>query len=167
MVLPILKEIRTYLHQLLLLGLQRTSNINVDYLANLIIKAHLAKLANIERQLQSLQETIHAFLLKEDLPLQEFLLKVTRMYKYLELNDHLLNKKKDGYLLPIDIIGTLRSDYIPVPNFEAFCIGANGWVTDSGFIGATLYYITSFQNLNNKSMLNTQDAPISTHKATH
>ena len=166
-VLPILKEIRTYLHQLLLLGLQRTSNINVDYLANLIIKAHLAKLANIERQLQSLQETIHAFLLKEDLPLQEFLLKVTRMYNYLELTDHLLKKKKHSYLLPIDIIGTLRSDYIPVPDFEAFCIGANGWVTDSGFIGATLYYITSFQNLNNKSMLNTQDAPISTHKTLH
>ena len=147
---PILREIRLYLRQLLLLGLQRTSSINLDYLANLTIKAHIAKLANIERQLQSLQETIRGFLLKEDIPLQEFLSKITRIYNFIELAQQLLIGKKHPYLTPIDIIGAIRSEYIPVPDFEAFCIGTSGWITDSGFVGVTLYYINNYTIFSSK-----------------
>ena len=135
----VLNEIFIFLEQQTMLGIHKTSVFNVEQLSSLIINAHVAKLVAIERQLQGLREILNKYLNKEDLPLNEYLLRITRIWNYAQAAKCIIEGKSH----PLDrweAIGVQRSQYKTVPNFDAIPMTAFGWISDSGYVGATVLF---------------------------
>lgn len=138
-----LEEIDALLHRLALQGLQRMSRASTDELAALGQTAHNAGLVTIERDLARLATHLGRALDRD--PLFE-MTTFEDTHNRIWLTARRARARLAAGELPaqmLDLIGVARRTYeaIPAP-LDLQALGADGWVSDSGFVGITVYYAT-------------------------
>lgn len=133
-------KIDRLLYRLGVQGLQRMSEASADELRALIQVAHNASLIRIERELEKINTYTRQYLDRDPL---------FRMSAYMDAINRvwLLNRaarkaraRGERPKEMLDLIGEARRVYAPVGEpLELQPLAASGWVTDTGFVGVTLY----------------------------
>ena len=126
-------------------GSQRISHTTLEWLNTLIIRVHTHKLIKIEKSLKKLQTTFVRYLEKSVVDDSVNLLSVlTEIHNYILLTRYLLDQNSNHPYLPtIAILGQARSEYFPVDDIkQCLLLGIAGWISDSGMVGVTAYFIT-------------------------
>ncbi|MCB9550356.1 MAG: hypothetical protein H6705_00280 [Myxococcales bacterium] len=135
-----LDAIDALLHRLALQGLQRMSRQSADELQALAQTAHSAGLITIERDLARL--TTHLGRALDRDPLFDpaaFADAHNRIWLVARAARARL-ARGEGPAAMTDLIGLARRAYEPHPALEVQALGADGWVSDSGFVGVTVWY---------------------------
>ena len=137
-----LTEIKQFLESLVQTGLQRVSQATLEWINALVIKSRIAKLINIEKELKKLSSLLIRYFQKSpDLKFHDFLNSLSKTYNYMTLATGLLQDGTHPILSPVEIFGQARSEYIPASNRDAFCLGVRGWISETGFVGVTAYFL--------------------------
>lgn len=136
--------IDAWLHGLGLQGLQRISRASLDAVGALSQTAHNAGLVTIERELNRMATLIERALSRDPLfDMQAWQATVNRIW----LINRRARARFEAGELPddmLDLIGVLRRSYAPVDDaLELQALGADGWVSDTGFVGVTVHYLGS------------------------
>lgn len=128
-------------------GLQRCSQATLEWLNALVIKTRVNKLIILEKELKRTTEVVVKYLQKSpDLRFNDYLRQLTRLTNVLNLTRRLLAGKPHPHLSPIEIIGQVRSEYRQIPDIQAAqCLGVQGWVSETGFVGVTAYFVQTDQ----------------------
>ena len=136
-----LQEIQDFLESLVQSGLQRISQATLEWTTALVIKARISKLINLEKELKRLSDLLIRYIQKNpDIKSSEFLNRLSRIQNLIYLTKYIL-KEPHPTLHPIEIIGTARTEYLPRDNIVAQTLGIKGWISDTGFVGITAYFI--------------------------
>ncbi len=130
------------LHRLGLQGLQRMSRASVDELGALAQTAHNAGLITIERELNRLTTLVERALGRDPLfDMHDWQATVSRIW----LLTRRSRRRFEGGALPEQmrgLIGVARRSYELLDEaLELQALGADGWVSDTGFVGVTVYYV--------------------------
>lgn len=145
-----LAEIKQFLESLVQTGLQRVSQATLEWINALVIKSRIAKLINIEKELKKLSSLLIRYFQKSpDLKFHDFLNSLSKTYNYMTLATGLLQDGTHPILSPVEIMGQSRSEYIPASNRDAFCLGVHGWISETGFVGVTAFFLSDKPQKNN------------------
>ncbi|MFW9993876.1 MAG: hypothetical protein ACFFD4_17660 [Candidatus Odinarchaeota archaeon] len=139
-----LDSVQSMVINLVTQGLQRCSPATLERLNDLEIKTQIAKLANINKEIKKLRENIKSYLDKSVLfDIRNYKYRLNQLVNYHELCKNLIEGKKVNHpeVTPVTVIGKFRSEYIPEEDTVAQCLGMRGWLTDTGFIGCSGYYL--------------------------
>lgn len=133
-----------WLHRMGLQGLQRTSRASVDALGALAQTAHNAGLVSIERELNRLGTLVERALNRDPLfEMQAWQATVNRIW----LVNRRARARFEAGELPDDmrdLIGVARRSYAPADGpLDLQALGADGWVSDTGFVGVTVHYMAA------------------------
>lgn len=129
------------LHRLGVQGLQRMSAASADELAALGQTAHNAGLYAIERELTRLSTLVQRALGRD--PLFEMAAYQATINRVWLINRRARARFAEGTLPEdmSDLIGVARRSYTPIDEpLELQALGADGWVSDTGFLGLTIHY---------------------------
>lgn len=139
-------KIDAYLTRLGLQGLQRMTASSLDELQALEQTAHNAALVNIERQLQALRTYVQRYIDADPLfKMKEYTQAINRVWL---LNQHTRRRHAQGQTPHelLDVVGELRRSYELLDEpLILQPVGASGWITDTGFTGATVYFYVDGQ----------------------
>ncbi|MEZ4322807.1 MAG: hypothetical protein R3F61_35395 [Myxococcota bacterium] len=121
-------------------GLARLSSATVTELSALVQTAHNAGMVKVERELETLSTQVQRYLDRDPLfHMDRYLDVVSRTW----LLNGAARKAFDTGLDPADLkalLGEARRTYELQPEpIEVQAMGAQGWVTDSDFVGITVY----------------------------
>lgn len=122
-------------------GLAQTSGATLDQLDALTISLHNARLPRLERLAQSIRTQVAEYQAKTpnfdpaeySRMVAEAGLLATALKEKLSENNH-------SDLLLRELAGEVRSVYVEVGTLEVQCLGAEGWRSDSGYVGVTLFF---------------------------
>jgi hypothetical protein len=122
-------------------GLQRMSPSSQDELKALEQIAHNAALVSIERQIETLATHIERYLDKDPLfSIADYMATLNRIW----LLCHMARKRHAAGETPdqmTDVIGEMRRSYADVLlPIIVQPLGASGWVTDTDFVGISIYF---------------------------
>lgn len=137
-----LDAVDALLHRLGLQGLQRMSRASVDELGALAKTAHNAGLITVERELNRLVTLLERALDRDPLfEMGGWQGAINRIW----LLSRQVRRRFEGGALPedmLDLIGAARRSYAPVDGpLDLQALGADGWVSDTGFVGVTVHYV--------------------------
>ncbi|MBU1431825.1 hypothetical protein KKF91_14890 [Myxococcota bacterium] len=128
------------LYRLSVQGLQRITQASADELRALSQTAHNASLVRIERELEKINTYTQQYLARDPL---------FRMSAYMDAINHvwLLNRAARRAVAAetpsealVEVLGAPRRVYSPVAEpLDLQPLAAEGWVTDTGFVGVSLY----------------------------
>lgn len=122
-------------------GLQRMSRSSTDELKALEQLAHNAALISIERQIEILGTLVERYLDKDPLfRSDEYMATINRVWLLTSMarKRHAAGQTPDQM---IDLLGEARRSYEDVSeNLVVQPLGASGWVTDTDFVGVTIYF---------------------------
>lgn len=122
-------------------GLQRMSRSSADELKALEQLAHNAALISIERQIETLGTLVERYLDKDPLfKTDEYMATINRVWLLTSMarKRHAAGQTPDQM---IDLLGEARRSYEDISdNLVVQPLGASGWVTDTDFVGITIYF---------------------------
>jgi len=122
-------------------GLQRMSRSSSDELKALEQTAHNAALITIERQIETLSTHVERYLDKDTLfRADEYMATINRVWLLTSMarKRHAAGQTPDQM---IDVIGEARRSYLDLDApLVVQPLGASGWVTDTDFVGITVYF---------------------------
>lgn len=153
------------LHRLGLQGLQRMSRASADELGALGQTAHNAGLITIERELNRLTTLLTRALERDPLfDMHDWQATQSRIWMLARR----ARARFEAGALPDDmlgLIGVARRSYAPVDGpLELQALGADGWVSDTGFVGVTVHYAAEdgalYQAVNARPTLHFGDDPV-------
>ena len=149
-----LDKIRNWFNRLFLHGVQRVSKDNVEELQALSITAHSVKVARLERDIQSMKKIFELYLKKD--PTFSFT-RLTSTLARISLANKTIRDYKEGKDLPVKLIKLLTGVKQEKEEFNliiAQTLGTSGWMTDSGYVGVTVY----LYDLTNKRIITATNA---------
>ena len=131
-------------------GTQRISQTTLEWLNTLIIRAHTHKLIKIEKSLKKLQTIFLKYLEKSVADdTTTFLSLLTEIHNFIMLTKFILDNPQHPYLPAVAILGQARSEYFSVNDInQCLLLGIEGWISDTGMVGVTAYFITFDKNEN-------------------
>ncbi|MCU0654366.1 MAG: hypothetical protein MUF64_03465 [Polyangiaceae bacterium] len=122
-------------------GLQRMSRSSSDELKALEQLAHNAALITVERQIETLATHVQRYLDKDPLfRIEDYMATINKVWLLTSMarKRHAAGQTPDQM---IDVIGEARRSYV---DLEAPLVvqplGASGWVSDTDFVGITVYF---------------------------
>jgi hypothetical protein len=122
-------------------GLQRMSPSSQDELKALEQIAHNAALVTIERQIETLATHVERYLDKDPLfSIADYMATLNRIWLLCNMarKRHAAGETPDQML---DVIGEMRRSYNDVAEpIVVQPLGASGWVTDTDFVGISIYF---------------------------
>lgn len=120
-------------------GLAQTSRATLDQLDALTISLHNARLPRLERLAQTIRTQVAEYQAKSpNFDPAEYGRLVAEAGL---ISSALHNKLENPSELSLrELAGEVRSSYLEVEALEVQCLGAEGWRSDSGYAGATLYF---------------------------
>ncbi len=136
-----LDSIDRLLVRLGLQGLQRMTATSVTELQALEQTAHNAALVNVERQLNLLQTYVQRYLDKDPLfNMGQYAGTINRLW-LLNLAARRSFEQGQAPSAMIDVLGEARRSYTTVERpLMLQPLGASGWVSDTDFVGVTIYF---------------------------
>ncbi|MBR4731553.1 MAG: hypothetical protein IK081_02190 [Lachnospiraceae bacterium] len=132
-----LADLRIFLEDLLMAGSARLSTETPLGLERLALRAHNAKLPDLEEKLRVLAESVAGYLgRKAKITASDLMRKIAECYGLTERMENMIAGGKSVYSLA----GTFRSDYVDVPELLLHGVGMRAFESASGYAGKTLYF---------------------------
>ena len=132
-----LADLRIFLEDLLMAGSARLSTETPLGLESLALRAHNAKLPDLEEKLRVLAESVAGYLgRKAKITASDLMRKIAECYGLTERMENMIAGGKSVYSLA----GTFRSDYVDVPELLLHGVGMRAFESASGYAGKTLYF---------------------------
>ncbi len=122
-------------------GLAQTSHATLDRLDALTISLHNARLPRLERLAQTIRTQVAEYQARTasfDPPEYGRVVSEAGLIA-LALKEKLGEAGNSSFLLR-ELAGEVRSTYVEVGALEVQCLGAEGWRSDSGYAGVTLFF---------------------------
>ena len=121
-------------------GLQRLTWASVVDLRALAKTAHNGGMIRVERELEALATWVARYIDRDPLfTLEAYMACINRVFL---LNTHIRQRRATGELPPsmVDVLGQARRTYTPrAEPLHLQSVGASGWVTDTGYVGVTVF----------------------------
>ncbi len=133
----LLAAVETLLKEGLLLGLSRVTQSMAVRFEQMAIEAHGAGLPYFEKELRALHSDLNLFLNKD----AGFAREMTRK-RWARLLNLVLVLKQHPDSPKNRYVAQNRSDYRQVPRLQLTGMGANPWMTSSGYLGVSYYFYT-------------------------
>ena len=132
-----LADLRIFLEDLLMAGSARLSPETPLGLERLALRAHNAKLPDLEEKLRVLAESVAGYLgRKAKITASDLMRKIAECYGLTERMENMIAGGKSVYSLA----GNFRSDYVDVPELLLHGVGMRAFESASGYAGKTLYF---------------------------
>ncbi len=132
-----LADLRIFLEDLLMAGSARLSPETPLGLERLALRAHNARLPDLEEKLRVLAESVAGYLGRNaKITASDLMRKIAECYGLAERMESMIAEGKSVYSLA----GAFRSDYVDVPELLLHGVGMRAFESATGYAGKTLYF---------------------------
>ncbi|EKQ56093.1 MULTISPECIES: hypothetical protein [unclassified Clostridium] len=131
-----IKEVRKTIEEIYFTGLARIPESFLDKLEQVAIICHNSDIPNMEKKIRALQGKLKLYINKNaSFSVEGFRYLLQSIYILTMAMENCSDEKTLG-----ELIGEHKSSYYEIPPIELTAVGANKWITESGYEGTTFYF---------------------------